>query len=1026
MKPRDRILDAAMTVFRRHGFRRSSIEQAAEAAGLTRQALYHHFKSKEALFRAVIERLHETALAAEIAAANAAEKAGGGLADILIAGVTARLRQLIASLDGSPHIEELFSEHLTQARDLYQKYAGLYVAQGAATIERVCRKQRLALADGMTPPKLAHCLEMAINGAKSAYPGMQPADAFIDDPHHHGADAGRRRRHPLAEAIIGKVRHQEDCPEKAHSPKIWRSQMSTMTINGRLAPLPDDPDALLVDVIRDDLDLTGTKLVCGAGVCGACTVLVDGAPVVSCLMPARAAANTSVTTVEGIGATQLHPVQKAFMAHDALQCGFCTPGFVVEAAAFCDSWRATKGTATPSREEIGAALSGHLCRCGAYDGIFNAVAAACAGQFDGIEFAPPRVEARAKVTGSAKYTVDIRHDGQQEGIILRSLSRTPASPISISRRRARCPASAPWSRCSATTAWCAMSAIPSPPLRQRTARPPLAAIAAIKMTSERLPSVIGLDAARKPDSPVVFEKSSRKKAGNVSEGTPAPAAWNGNVRGPSAAFSQKAKKARNWVAAAREQQNPWLVEGIFRTGTQSHTSLEPHATVARFDGDRLTVHASTQSVFHVMELIAKRYKLGHDKVRVIADHVGGGFGSKGTLGMETTAAIDLAREAKAPVRIAYDRHEELSVTGYRPAAELKIALLPSEQGDLKALSLTAHADTGAATNSTLAGLARLIYPAEAKELADYDVISNLPPGAPFRGPGGPPMAFALEQAIDEAALRMKLDPIALRKRWDPNPNRQRLYDWAAGLDVWRNRKTAAAQTGRYRRGVGVATGYWLYIWQPGVKIELKVEGGRLIASTATQDIGQGSRTVIANTVAHEFGLEPHDVEVRIGDSDLPVGPGAGGSRSTASVIPPTLLAVQKLKDAIEQHAKRKPVPGSNAPWREMIAASPDLSAVSVRPEDAKPTAPGIRSPLKRGGLHRHHLRLDDAALFQPRDRRRRAEFGAGDRGRGRYLARPCPRAQRPYRHRRRQDRRPGAGAQPGHGLGDPGPRLCAL
>ncbi len=111
--------------------------------------------------------------------------------------------------------------------------------------------------------------------------------------------------------------------------------MSTMTINGRLAPLPDDPDALLVDVIRDDLDLTGTKLVCGAGVCGACTVLVDGAPVVSCLMPARAAANKSVTTVEGIGGTALHPVQKAFMAYDALQCGFCTPGFVVEAAAFC-------------------------------------------------------------------------------------------------------------------------------------------------------------------------------------------------------------------------------------------------------------------------------------------------------------------------------------------------------------------------------------------------------------------------------------------------------------------------------------------------------------------------------------------------------------------------------------------------------------------------------------------------------------------------------------------------------------------
>ena len=726
--------------------------------------------------------------------------------------------------------------------------------------------------------------------------------------------------------------------------------MSTMTINGRLAPLPDDPDALLVDVIRGDLDLTGTKLVCGAGVCGACTVLVDGAPVVSCLMPARAAAGKSVTTVEGIGGAVLHPVQKAFMAHDALQCGFCTPGFVVEAAAFCDSWRAARGNATPSREEIGAALSGHLCRCGAYDGIFNAVAAACAGQFDGDDFASPRVEARAKVTGAAKYTVDIHHDGQQEGVILRSqLAHARITELDLAPARAIAGVSA------------AISLLgddrivryigdPIAAVAAKDRKTAMEAIAAIRVTSEALPSVIGLDAARRSDSPVVFEKSDRKKAGNVSEGAGGPAPWNGNVRGPSAAFSNRAKKARNWITAARDQQNPWLVEGIFRTGTQSHTSLEPHTTVARFDGDSLTVHASTQSVFHVMELIAKRYKLGHDKVRVIADHVGGGFGSKGTLGMETIAAIELARAAKVPVRIAYDRHEELSVTGYRPAAELKIALLPSAQGDLKALSLTAYADTGAATNSTLAALARLIYPAEAKELADFDVISNLPPGAPFRGPGGPPMAFALEQAIDEAALRMKVDPIALRKRWDPNPNRQRLYDWAEGLDVWRNMKTQAPQAGRYRRGVGVATGYWLYIWQPGVRIELAVESGRLVAKTATQDIGQGSRTVIANTVAYEFGLEPHEVEVRIGDSNLPEGPGAGGSRSTASVVPPTLLAVRKLKDAIEQHAKRKPVPGSNAPWRELLAAAPDLSAASVRPEDSRPTSSGVRSPLKEAGI----------------------------------------------------------------------------
>ncbi|MBV8393312.1 MAG: xanthine dehydrogenase family protein molybdopterin-binding subunit, partial [Alphaproteobacteria bacterium] len=158
------------------------------------------------------------------------------------------------------------------------------------------------------------------------------------------------------------------------------------------------------------------------------------------------------------------------------------------------------------------------------------------------------------------------------------------------------------------------------------------------------------------------------------------------------------------------------------------------------------------------------------------------------------------------------------------------------------------------------------------------------------------------------------------------------------------------RNGRFRRGVGVATGYWLYLWQPGSRIELAVKSGRIVASSAVQDIGTGTRTVIASTVAREFGLEPDDVEVRIGESTLPEGPGSGGSRVTASIVPPTLAAVTKLKAAIVKNASRSPPKGSNAPWRDMIAASPDLAVSAERSKDAKPADPGIRSPFKEVGI----------------------------------------------------------------------------
>ncbi len=176
------------------------------------------------------------------------------------------------------------------------------------------------------------------------------------------------------------------------------------------------------------------------------------------------------------------------------------------------------------------------------------------------------------------------------------------------------------------------------------------------------------------------------------------------------------------------------------------------------------------------------------------------------------------------------------------------------------------------------------------------------------------MAFALEQAIDEAALRHEA---SIRSRCAnagiPIPTGS---GSTTGPRAWRSGATAnrsAAQSGRYRRGVGVATGYWLYLWQPGSKVEVAVKGGRLVVSTATQDIGTGTRTVIANTVAREFGLEPHEIEVSIGDSQ-PAGRTGLGRQPRHGFGDPADAAGDRTAEGRDR-AERKAASRSPAPTR---------------------------------------------------------------------------------------------------------------
>ncbi|MGW7333060.1 molybdopterin-dependent oxidoreductase, partial [Streptomyces sp. NPDC054840] len=699
-------------------------------------------------------------------------------------------------------------------------------------------------------------------------------------------------------------------------------------VNGTRHAVDVDDDPAAVEVIRDRLGLTGTKLVCAGGVCGACTIQVDGEPRVSCLTPAVGLAGRQVTTVEGLSG---HPVGRAFAGEDALQCGYCTPGFVVEAAAFFERWRAAHGRARPGRETIADALAGHLCRCGAYEGIFSAVAAACAGDYDtapagGEAPTVPRTEAPEKTDGSARYTTDLRPGGLLEGVIIRS----PHAHAHVRSLEA--------------------GDLPLVPLLPpdgvvRYVGQPVAAVAAPDRASVRaaaarvtvdyevLPAALDARQARTGEGPLVYEdKAARKRAPGSGE-TPqlVPARWRGNLRGPSAMSKRPATAVRR-ITEARIRTPERVVEGVFTTAAQTHTPLEPHACLAQWVDGTLHLDVSTQSVKHTAELAAERFGVPVERVVARAVHVGGGFGCKMGLTSDVIAAVELARLHGAPVRVVLDRDEELTDGGYRPGTRIQLAMVADEAGDLSALAMDADNDGGVSVGGTVAALARFMYGKAPRRLRDFDTLTHRPPGAPFRGPGGPTMCWALEQAVDEMAHRLGQDPIALRRRWDGNPKRHALYDRAAALPVWSGPRGG---TGRFRRGVGVAAANWMYFLDPVTEVELTVEDGIVVARCAVQDMGTGSRTLLRRAVAAGLRLPEGRVRAEVGRSDAVHGPTSGGSRTTPSLVPAATDAADRLRDALG---------GGDVAAR--LAGAHGVRVTGRRPRDRR----GFVTPFTMGGF----------------------------------------------------------------------------
>jgi xanthine dehydrogenase YagR molybdenum-binding subunit len=442
-------------------------------------------------------------------------------------------------------------------------------------------------------------------------------------------------------------------------------------------------------------------------------------------------------------------------------------------------------------------------------------------------------------------------------------------------------------------------------------------------------------------SPLEFGKVSESELPVV------PTLWHGNRRGPTSILSKHSHRADDVVDAGREAHDAGFVENHWRTSSQSHTALEPHAAVADWHQDgTLDVYLSTQACADMAGDIAKRFDLEASAVRVLCENVGGAFGAKSELTMEAVAAIELSRRAGRPVRLVLTREEEFAFGGYRPAVDLDVALQVDADGTMKGLSITAQTDGGIAIGSTSAAVGRFVYPDVNKHLRDYDIVSHTPPAKPFRGPGGAPVFWALEQAVDQAAEQRRLDPIDLRAINDSNPARLALLNWVRSLPAWRDRARQRESRKRVVRGVGMAAGGWMYFTQPSTEVTVRTEPAGLVVSTACQDLGTGTRTVLATVVAEIFGVAPSTVRVEIGDSNLVRGPMSSGSRTAASVAPAAVESARQLRDRLVQFARSyfrgsrvEPCvegvtrDGAIVTWSDLITSAPPIAVTSKRPPD---------------------------------------------------------------------------------------------
>jgi len=699
--------------------------------------------------------------------------------------------------------------------------------------------------------------------------------------------------------------------------------ITAFSLNGREVQLSAKPSIRLSAALRDHLGLTGTKVGCDAGDCGACTVLLDGEPVCGCLTALGQVQGHAVVTIEGLTAASplAARLQASFLRHGAAQCGICTPGMLIAAAALLDR------NERPSEAQVQDAIGGVLCRCTGYRKIIAAVldarspppsdVAPEAGQAVGARIA--RLDGRRKVDGSEIFGAD----------------EAPADALVV--RAVRCPHHRAAFTFGDTAAFLAShpgvvrvftardvpgenryGVIPpfadQPVFAEREARFRGEAVAAVvgeaaaiealdladfPVTWRELPALTSIDAALAADAARIHDT----RAGNVL------------VRG---------RVVRGDVDAALADADV-TAETELETGFVEHAYIEPEAGFARRVGDRIEVQACTQSPYMDRDDVAQILGIPQTSVRIIPTAVGGGFGAKLDLSVQPFIAL-AAWHLKRPVRMVYSRPESMMTTTKRHPARMRARAGASRDGKILALDFSADFNTGAyaswgptVANRVPVHASGPYYVPHYRALTRA-VHTHLVPAGAFRGFGVPQAAVAQEQLYDQLADKLGIDRLEFRianalTAGQPTVTGQVLRDgigFRACLEAlrphWARTRADAARanataTGPKRRGAGVA-GMWYgcgntSLPNPSTILVGLKRDGRLSLHQGGVDIGQGSNTVIAQICADAVGAPITRIDLVSPDTDLTADCGkTSASRQTFVTGKAAELAGRALRQAI--------------------------------------------------------------------------------------------------------------------------------